>query len=229
MTRLRIFFHRLLGLFLRRKLERELEEEIRSHLEMQIEDNLRQGMSLEDARRAARLRFGGVEQVKEAYRDKSRLGWLETLWQDLRYGMRMLLKSPAFTLTAILSLAIGIGANTALFSVINAVLWRPLPYPHAERLVRVKGYRGADFAALSEATRVFDGVAAWERDGFLLTGRGPAAQLSGQRVTPEFLSLFGVTPQAGRAFAAEEFRPGRDQVAIISDRLWRNRFSADPQ
>src|SRR5215475_3824877 len=96
MIRLRIFFHRLLGLFLRRKLERELGEEIRSHLEMQIEDNLRQGMSPEDARRAARLRFGGVEQVKEAYRDKSRLGWIESLWRDLHYGVRTLMKSPGF-------------------------------------------------------------------------------------------------------------------------------------
>src|SRR5262245_13350085 len=116
MTRLRIFFHRLLGLFLRRKLERELEQEIRSHLEMQIEDNLRQGMSLEDARRAARLRFGGVEQVKEAYRDKSRLGWIESLWQDLRYAIRTLFRNPVFSVVVLLTLAIGIGSTTAIFS-----------------------------------------------------------------------------------------------------------------
>jgi putative ABC transport system permease protein len=153
----------------------------------------------------------------------------DEMFQDLRFGARMLLKSRVFTIAAILSLAIGIGANTALFSVVNAVLLRPLPYPHAERLVLVEGYRGADFAALIEANRVFDGLAAWSDREFTLTGRGPAARLWGPRVTPEFLSLLGVTPQAGRTFATEEFQPGQDQVAIISDRFWRNRFAADPQ
>jgi putative ABC transport system permease protein len=149
--------------------------------------------------------------------------------QDLRYGMRMLLKSPAFTLAAILSLAIGIGANTAIFSVINAVLWRSLPYPHSERLVSIEWNAGLDVASLREASRVFDGLAAWVDRDFTLTGRGPAVRLWGPCVTTDFLSLLGVTPQAGRAFAAEEFQPEHEQVVIISDRLWRNRFSADPR
>jgi len=150
--------------------------------------------------------------------------------QDLRYGMRMLLKSQAFTLAAILSLSIGIGANTALFSVINAVLWRPLPYPHAERLVYIEWHEDPDGATISEANRVFDGLAwPWSDRHFTLTGRGPALQFGAQQVSPELLSMLGFTPQLGRAFAAEEFQPGHDQVAIISDRLWRIRFSADPR
>jgi ABC-type lipoprotein release transport system permease subunit len=156
--------------------------------------------------------------------------WEDEMIQDLRYGVRMLLKSPVFTFAAILSLAIGIGANTALFSVVNAVLWRPLPYPHAERLVHLGYLRWpAEFMAISEANRVFDGLAAWQNSDFILTGHGEPVRLLGQRITPGLLSLLGVTPQAGRAFAAEEFQAGRDQVVIISDRLWRDRFGADPK
>ncbi len=154
----------------------------------------------------------------------------DEMFQDLRFGARMLLKSRAFTIAAILSLAIGIGANTALFSVVNAVLWRPLPYPGAERLARVGDWNtAAEFAALKETQRVFDGLAAWSARDFMLTRRGAPAHLKGQRITPELLPMLGVTPQAGRAFVAEEFNPGSDQVALISDRLWRARFGADPQ
>ena len=154
----------------------------------------------------------------------------DEMFQDLRFGIRMLMKSPTFTLAAILSLAFGIGANTALFSVVNAVLWRPLPYPGAERLVRGGDGGSAEvFAALQQTQRVFDGLAGWKARDYMLTGRGGPAHLKGQRVTQELLPLLGVTSQAGRAFVAEEFQPGRDQVAIISHRLWQSRFGADPQ
>jgi hypothetical protein len=151
----------------------------------------------------------------------------DEMFQDLRFGVRMLLKNPVFTIVAILSLAIGIGANTALFSVVNAVMWRSLPYPHAERLMRLGRIGAADFVALREANSVFDGLAAWRVADFTLTGRGAPEQFTGLRVTQEFLPLLGVTPQVGRAFTAEEFQPGYDQVAIISDRVWRNHFGAD--
>src|SRR5262245_1197697 len=156
----------------------------------------------------------------------------DEMFQDLRFGIRMLLKSPAFTLAAILSLAIGIGANTALFSVVNAVLWRPLPYPGAERLVRI-GDRGSVsahvFTALKQTEHVFDGLAGWDARDYMLTGRGGPAHLKAQRITSQLLPMLGVTPEAGRTFLAEEFEPGRDQMAIISHRLWQSRFGADPQ
>src|SRR5262249_36836070 len=170
MTKLLIFFQRLLGLFLKRNLERDLEEEIRSHLEMQIDDNLRQGMSPEEARRAALLKFGGMEKVKEAYRDKSRLGWIENLWQDLRYGVRMLLRAPGFTLVAVLTLSLGIGANTAIFSVVNGFLFRPVPVESPDELAAVFVWRenpGAralhsysDYIDLRNNNSVFSGLAA---------------------------------------------------------------------
>jgi predicted permease len=237
MTRLRIFFHRLLSLFLRRKLERELEEEIRSHLEMQIEDNLRQGMSPEDARRVARLKFGGVEQVKEAYRDKSRLGWIENLWQDLRYGVRMLVKNPGFTLIVVITLALGIGANAALFSVVNGVLLNPLPFPRPEQLVALNQRlpnTGAgsisypNFLDWQRENQSFSALAVSRSSSFALIGAGEAERVRGRRCTANLFSVLGVKPALGRDFAPGEDEHGAAPVVIISAELWQRRFGASP-
>src|SRR5262249_28710579 len=139
MTWLRIFIHRLRGLFLKRKMERHLEDEIRSHLDMQIEDKLGLGMSPEVARYEALRKFGGVEQVKESYRDRSSLSFVDSTLQDLRYGLRMLWKDKGFTAIALLSLALGIGANTAIFSIIDTVLLKMLPVKNPEQLVFLEG------------------------------------------------------------------------------------------
>src|SRR5262245_44005068 len=238
MTRLRIFVHRLLGLFLRRKLERELEEEIRSHLEMQIEDNLRQGMGPEDARRVARLRFGGVEQVKEAYRDKSRLGWIESLWQDLRYGVRMLLKKPSFSLIAIFTLALGIGANTAIFSVVDSVLLKPLPYPHPEELLAVRltaqGLGNKDLPISDSAYFIFrEQSSAFQDIGLYNTGLGNVTGLGEPEraptlhVTDGLLPILGVTPLLGRSFTRADDSPDSAETVILTYGYWNRKFGGD--
>ena len=145
MSRLRIFFFRLRSLFLKRNLEQELADEIQSHLEMQIEDHQRQGMSTDEARYAALRKFGGIEQVKETYRDRRGLPFVETLLRDLGYGGRMLRRTPIITTVAILSLALGIGANTALFSVVDAVLLKTLPVAEPEQLVLFEWQAGRPF------------------------------------------------------------------------------------
>src|ERR1041384_5395260 len=145
MNRIRIFLARVRGLFLKRRLEQELDDEIRSHLEMQIEENLRQGMSAEEARYAALRKFGGVDQVKEVYREERSLLGVETLLRDLRYGFRMLRRSPGITAVAILSLGLGIGANTALFSVVDAVLLKTLPVEAPEQLIIFEWQSGRPF------------------------------------------------------------------------------------
>src|SRR5215203_3230539 len=145
MTSLRIFLSRLRGLFRKRKLEQDMTDEITAHLEMQIEDHLRQGMTPEEARYRALRKFGGVEQVKETYREGRSLAIVETLIRDLNYGLRMLRRSPGVTAVAILSLALGIGANTALFSVVDAVLLKTLPVEDPERLVVFEWQAGRQY------------------------------------------------------------------------------------
>ncbi|HKX32852.1 MAG TPA: ABC transporter permease, partial [Blastocatellia bacterium] len=244
MTRLRMILHRLRGLFLKRNLERELEEEIRSHLEMQIEDNLKQGMSLEEAQRAARRSFGGVEQVKEAYRDQSRLRWIESLWPDLRYGVRMLLKKPGFTLIAILTLALGIGVNTAIFSVANTILTRPLPINDADRIVFVRrpfglmGFSYTDYLELRErSSAVADLFAVYHSElvlgpsnfGSTAVIDGETEELHGLLVTGTYFSAFGGKAALGRVLTPEDDQAaGAHPVAVLSHGFWQRRFGGVP-
>jgi putative ABC transport system permease protein len=216
-----------------------MDEELRFHLEKETQQNVARGMSPGEARRAALVDFGGAERVREECRDARGVRPLEELWQDLRYGARTLRKNPGFTLAALLTLALGIGANTAIFSVVNAVLLRPLPYPEPERLVTPAGEKkdsGArtivsypDFLDWRDQTQALEHVAAYTRSSMLLR-RGDAEPelISGANVTSDLFPLLRVRPALGRAFTRDEEKPGVAPVILISHDVWRNRFNADP-
>ncbi len=238
MRPLRVLVRRLAGLFRGDRQDRELAEEIESNLEMHIADNLRAGMSLGEARRQALISLGGVEATKEAYRDQRGLPVLDTLFQDVRYGLRALRRSPGFALTAVMTLALGIGATTAIFSAVYALLIRPLPYRDSSRLVWVtervpSGFGGAvaepDMIAWRERGRPFEAVAGYAFNEYTLTGVGEPVRISGALASANYLALLGVTPQIGRDLTADDDRPGSPAVAVISDALWRERFNANPQ
>jgi putative ABC transport system permease protein len=231
-------FHRLRMSWRRRKIEHEMDAEMRFHLEMEAAKNLRRGMSEEEAGLAARRSFGGVEQVKEEYRDLSRFRRLEEFWQDTRYGARTLLKTPGFTAAAVLTLALGIGANTAVFSVVYATLLKPLPYPEAERIYSVEIViperssslpgRIQDYLEWRKASTAFSSVAALRPGGWNLTGNGEPERVGGAYVSTNFFEFLGVPPALGQGFALEEEVPGADNVVVISDALWRRRYGANP-
>ncbi|MBO0726679.1 MAG: ABC transporter permease, partial [Blastocatellia bacterium] len=228
----------LRALLHRSQAERELDEELRYHIEQQTEQNIRLGMTPEEARAAARKAFGGVEQTKERSRDARGVRWLEELRQDLRYGTRILLKNPGFTLIAVLTLALGIGANTAIFSIVNGVLLRPLPYKDPGQLFMVFAPRRLDqefqissggFTFLRNQNRIFEQVAAFlpMMDSSSITGDGDPEFLGCLAVSANLFTLLGVEAKYGRTFLPEEERPGSDRVVVISHSLWQRRFGAD--
>jgi predicted permease len=227
---------RLRGLFIKSKMEDELDEEVRFHLEREIEENIVRGMTPEEARYAAIRSFGGVERVKEESRDERGIRLLEELCQDLRYGARMLRKNPGFTLIAVLTLALGIGASTAIFSAVNPILFEPLPYPQARQIMTI-WYAGADGSRVSQAfgtyrelaarSRAFDALAVMKPWQPTMTGPAEPERFDGQQVSASYFRLLGVPPALGRDFDPTDDRLNGPNVAIISDALWRRRFNSD--
>jgi predicted permease len=223
--------------FSRQRNDRELDVEVRSYYESLAEEKTRQGLSPEEAHRAARLELGGIEQVKEDVREVRAGAWLDSLLQDLRYGARMLRKNPAFTAIAVLTLALGIGANTAIFSIVNAVLLSPLPYSQPDRLV-VVGESNARFPLVAVSypnfldrqrmARAFQQMAAITPHGYALTGLGLPEHVDGAEISSGFFSTLGVRLALGRDFSPNEDQQGGAPVVIISNRLWRNQFDDSP-
>jgi putative ABC transport system permease protein len=221
--------------FRRRQWDRERALEMEAYLDLETQDNVARGMPREEARHAARRKLGNLTSIREEIYRMNSIGPLETFWQDCRYSLRVLRKSPGFSLVAILSLALGIGANSACFSVIHAVLLRPLPYPTPDRLVRVVQLNSAPAVSIpeyrfwKEHATVF-ASAAGDRgtsDRFLTRG-GRQEWIKAQTVTADFFRTLGVTPALGREFNAEETRAGGPQAIVLSDTLWRRAFGGDP-
>ncbi|MGB7281920.1 MAG: ABC transporter permease [Candidatus Acidiferrum sp.] len=219
----------------RQKRERELDEELHSHLQMAAQDRKDRGQAPEEARDAARREMGNIDLIKEVTREM--WGWasIERLMQDLRYGLRMLIKSPGFTAVATLTLALGIGANTALFSVVNGVLFNPLPYPHPEQLVWIAESK-PNFATGSisfpnfrdwvKNNRSFSAMGAYRPFSYSLTGLGEAEQIRSMFVTSDFFPVLGVNPQIGRSFAPGEDEIGAAPIAMISAGFWKRKFGS---
>src|SRR5580658_1311631 len=239
MDLIRILLSRCAALFGKRKLDDDLDEELRAHIDHAVEENVKSGMTADAARTKALREFGGFTQTKEDYRMQRGLPLLETLAKDLRFGIRQLVKSPAFALTAILTLALGIGATTAIFSVVKAVLLAPLPYKDPGRIVAVWTTNAAqggqplpstagDFAIWKQRSGVFEDLAPSYDNEMTLTRQGKPQFLIGYAVSANYLRILGVAPQLGRLYTDQEDSPAGPKVALLSDHLWRSTFHSDP-
>jgi predicted permease len=220
---------RIRALVRRKAVEGELDDELRFHFEQQVEKYTRTGMGREQARRRARIEFGGLDQVKEECRDARGVRLLETLAQDTRYSFRMLRNSPGFTAVAVLTLALGIGANTAIFSMVNGVLLRVLPYARPDRLVGITdSYPEGALVRMHELLGTMEVAGYSDGHELNLTGSGDPVRLYGTAVSANFFSLLGVDAETGRTFLPGEDHPGKDDVVILSHALWQEKFGGEP-
>src|ERR1700749_3701827 len=228
--------YRLRALFRRKDVEEELDDELRFHFDCQVEKHMRAGMTQPEAKRRARLAFGGQEQVKEDCREARGTSMIETSLDDLKYALRQLWANPGFALVMILTLALSIGANSAIFSVINGVLLKRLPYPQPEQLARIF-LSSADFPKFSlnpfdfldfrTRNHSFESMAAFTRGDVQLSGAGEPIHLNGFGITSGYFNVLGRQPQLGREFAPPAEIPGIGLEAILSDRACRTQFGAD--
>jgi putative ABC transport system permease protein len=234
---LRAICVKLRGMFGDRRVDRDFDVEIKAHIQLLIERYVRQGMTEAEVISRARRQFGNLILLKEVNREMRRIRFIDSFIQDLIYGMRMLRRNPGITLIAVFTLALGIGANTAIFSVVNAVSLRPLPYRDPDSLVQISHYRanrgescyGADFLEWRDQAKSFEEIAGYAFDTADLTGSGETERLNSGMISAGLFEMLGVTPALGRTFTPEEDKRGGPPVVILSDKLWRRRFGGDPQ
>jgi predicted permease len=236
MRKLKALWSRLRGLVGRREDERDFAAEMESHVAMHTADGVRAGLSPEEARRQALIRLGGLEQTRQAYRERSGLPWLETLWQDIRFGARVLAKSPGYASVAVLTLALGIGANSTVFSAADAALLRSWPAKEPQRLARMismtpqgeeESFSYPDFLDLSAQSKTLEGILAYSRQAKTLRVGTQSYGVLDDVVSPNYFQILGLDAELGRTFSADAGTRG-ELVVLISDSLWRRAFNADP-
>jgi predicted permease len=237
---LRVLWKRVGGLFGKERLDRELSDELAGHVEMHVEDNLRAGMTAEEARRHALIALGGVEQTKEIYRERRGVGWIESWVKDGRFASRMFRKNPGFTAVVVLTLALGIGANTAIFSVVNAVLLRSLPFQDPSGLVYISSrstlfdfpYLGLslqDAADVREGSTHLSDISVMQFSGFTeMAGDGKPERIESTRVSENIFTVLGIRPIYGRAFTSADMQTDSRSV-VLGNAFWREKFGGDPQ
>ena len=241
MKTVRAWLMRVFGAFGSARAERELSAEIESHLQLHIDDNIRAGLSPQEARRRAVLALGGVERTKEEYRDRRGVPAFESLVRDLRYGTRALIKSPGFALAGVIILGLGIGVNSAIFTVVNAVVLKPLPFADADRVMRlwqtppqslfttpIFSISPANFIDWEEQNQVFAHVAIFRSSRQTLTGHGEPDSVLTMRASAAFLPILGISPTLGSGFTKDDDREGGPPTALLSDAFFRTRFGGDP-
>ena len=229
-------FARLVALVRARRLDRELDDEVRAHLELAEHDAIARGLDPDAARREALRQFGGIAQMKETHRDDRSVRWIENLVKDVRYGVAGLRREPGFAFVAIGVLALGIGANTAMFSVVDTVLLKPLPFPEPQRIVRIyeaptpstrNSTTTGTFAALQRLTRSFEAMSAESLSTATFMVDGEPTRLNGRYVSADHFAVFGINPMIGRTFRPEEDRDGAARVVVLSHAAWQERFGGD--